>query len=113
MKKTEENSLLITFARPYLFEGKEYTQIDLSRLGSLTTGQLYELNKRFAVEQYISPRPEADLSYCCMVAAEVARLPQEFFDDLPAREGVKVKNEVMKFFLQEESVVSTPPACEN
>ena len=98
MSKTVETSRKITFSKVYKFEGKEYTEVDLSELDNLTTRQLGEVSKQFSTSEYITPAPEADINFCCMVAAKACSLPIEFFNNLPARDGVKVRIEVQTFF---------------
>lgn len=96
------NEYIVEFAKPYTFEGKEYEKIDLNGLENLTTGDLAEVSKHFSTNEYLTPRPEADVTYCCMLAAIVAHLPNEFFYKLPAKEGVKVRNAVQTFFQTED-----------
>lgn len=96
------NDFLITFKAPYHFEGKEYKTLDLAGLENITAEQLFEASSVFARNDYINPRPEADPKYCCMLAAAACGLPHEFFNGLPAREAVKVRNAVQSFFLEED-----------
>lgn len=88
----------IEFTKPYNFEGKEYTEIDLSGLVNLTTADLMEVDKLFNTSEYISPFPEMDSKYNCMLAARAAKLPIEFFYGLPIKDGRKVANIVKSFF---------------
>lgn len=92
----------VKFSKPYTFEGKEYTELDLEGLEDIKTSQLSEVSKQFATNEYITPRPEADVTFCCMIAAEVAHLPNQFFNDMPIREGIKVRNCVQNFFQKED-----------
>lgn len=98
----ENNDFIVKFKKAYSFEGKEYTEINLSGIEDLTTDQLAEVSKRFSTTEYITPRPEADATYCCMIAATVAHLPMQFFNKLPAKEGLKVRNVVQAFFQAED-----------
>lgn len=98
---TKDNKYVVSFAAPYTFEGKEYKTLDLSGLEELTSEQLFEVSKLFSTESYITPRPEADPQYCCMIAAEVCHLPKNFFDRLPVREMLKIRNMVQDFFQSE------------
>lgn len=97
-----DNKYLVTFSKPHSFEGKEYTELDLSGLEDITTRQLADISKHFSTTEYITPRPEADLQYCCMVAAEILHLPKQFFDGLPAKQGMKVRDVVQGFFQAED-----------
>lgn len=98
----KNNEYKIKFAKPYQFESKEYTEIDLSKIEDLSTRQLADATKQFSTSEYITPRPEADVNFCCIIAASVCSLPQQFFDDLPAKEGVKVRDVVQTFFQRED-----------
>lgn len=97
----KNNEYLVTFSKPYTFEGKEYKTLDLSGMEGLTSEQLFDVSRTFSTGDYINPRPEADPKFCCLVAASVCKLPIEFFDGLPLREGVKVRNAVQTFFQSE------------
>ncbi len=88
----------VIFNKLYKFEGKEYTELDLSKLDDLTTSDLMEIDKHFNTTEYISPIPEMDTKYDCLVAARACSLPIEFFNNLPAKEGKKVANAVKSFF---------------
>lgn len=93
-----ENNFIIKFDKPYNFEGKEYEEIDISNIENLSTRQLAEATKQFSTSEYITPKPEADVNFCCIIAAEVTKLPREFFYNLPAKEGIKVRDLVQTFF---------------
>lgn len=90
---------IVKFAKPVKFEGKEYTQIDLSGLDDLSTRDICELQKRHAALGIVAPVIEMDCTYAQLVAAKVTNLPVEFFYSLPAREGGKVKQAVQQYFL--------------
>ncbi len=92
------NEHLIEFKNPYLFEEKEYTQIDLSGLESLTAKDLIDAEKQFAAGGQVAAINEMSIGYICIVAAKASKQPVEFFDKLPANEAIKVKNAVTSFF---------------
>jgi hypothetical protein len=89
----------VKLRKPYEFEGKSYTEIDLGGLEDLSTAQLKEADKRFTREGNIAAVNEVTLGYACIVAHLVTGLPMEFFDGLPARAGTALKNTVAGFFL--------------
>lgn len=89
--------MILKFTKPYNFEGKEYTEIDLSGIDNLTTGDLIQLDKQFAQTGQMAMVNEVTTAYCSLVASRVTGHPIEFFDRLPAREGLKVRNEVANF----------------
>lgn len=94
----EETSLLIKFAKPYMFEGTSYTEIDLSGLESLNAASMIDVNRRMARGQSgIDVLPEVSLEYAVNIAAKATTQPIEFFLGLPPKEAIKVKNRVMGF----------------
>lgn len=96
-----EGAGFIKFKAVYTFEGREYNGLHLEKLEELTSEQLFEASKRFSTSEYITPRPEADPKYCCILAAIVCGVPETFFDKLPPRECIKVRNAVQSFFQSE------------
>ena len=51
---------------------------------------------------YKMAMPEMDLQYCLYLAAFATGKPHEFFDQLKARDAVKVKNKIRNCFFVEE-----------
>lgn len=94
----EEESLVIRLKKPYQFEGKEYTEIDLSGLEELTAADMIALENQYDRKSPgINVMPEVKVGYAVMMAARAAKLPVEFFNGLPPKEAMKVKNRVMGF----------------
>lgn len=97
-EKTEDESLVINLKKPYKFEKKEYMEIDLTGLEDLQASDMIAVNKRMQrTSQGIDVMPEVSLEYACELAAKGAKLPVEFFMNLPPKEAIKVKNRVMGF----------------
>ena len=98
VEENEEVSMLIKFKKPYKFEGKEYTEIDLTCMEDLTGADMIAVNK---IMQRTSPginvMPEVSVEYAFYFAARAAKLPVEFFINLPPKESMKVKSRVMGF----------------
>lgn len=98
VKDDEENSLLIKFAKPYVFEGNTYTEIDLSGLENLNAASMIEVNRKMARGQSgIDVLPEVSLEYAVNIASKATAQPIEFFLCLPPKESIKVKSRVMGF----------------
>ena len=94
----EEESLVIKFRKPYMFEGKEYTELDLSCLEDMTAADMIAIENQYDRRHPgINVMPEVKIGYAIMMAARAAKLPIEFFDMIPQKEAVKVKNWVMGF----------------
>ena len=94
----EDESLVIKLKKPYQFEGKEYTEIDLSGLEELTAADMIARENQYDRKSPgINVMPEVKVGYAVMMAARAAKLPVEFFNGLPPKEAMKVKNRVMGF----------------
>lgn len=99
----EELSMKIVFKKPYVFEGKEYKEIDLSGLDDLQASDMIAVNKRMQrTAQGIDVMPEVSLEFACELAAKATKMPTEFFTGMPPREAMKVKNRVMGFLFGAE-----------
>lgn len=94
----EEESMVIKFKKPYNFEGKEYTEIDLSCMEDMTGADMIAINKLMQRSSAgIDVMPEVSVEYALYFASRAAKLPVEFFTNLPPKEAMKVKNRVMGF----------------
>lgn len=94
-----EVDLVLKFAKPYKFNGEEYTEVDLSGLENVTAGVLENVGKIFG-KKNPGANPalmEMNMQYCILLAQRVSKLPLEFFHGLPAREAVKLKTLVTNF----------------
>lgn len=102
--ENEEVSMIIKFKKPYKFEGKEYTEVDLSGLDDLQASDMIAVNKYMQRTSggVIDVMPEVSMEYACVLASKAAKLPIEFFTSLPPREAMKVKNRVMGFLFGSE-----------
>lgn len=99
----EEESLIVKFKKPYTFERKEYTEIDLSGMEDLTGADMIRIEKRYNRNNAgINVMPEVSEEYAILFAAEASGQPVEFFEHLPGREVIKVKNRVMSFLFGSE-----------
>ena len=101
-EEEDDVSLVVTLKNPYHFEGKEYTEIDLTTLESLTTNDMIAAERHYSRHTAISAMPELSFEYSMELAARATKLPVEFFFGLPPREGMKVKNRVASFLFGED-----------
>jgi len=92
------NEFLVTFKSPFTFEGKEYKNVDISGIKKLTTGDLIEADAQFGETGQFAIMNEMTTGYACIVAPQASDKPVEFFQQLPAVEGLKLKRIVMGFF---------------
>lgn len=98
--ETEDSvDLIVKFRRPYHFEGKEYTQVDLSGMEDVSAGALQNVGRALLKKRPgLNPSTiEMTMDYANMLAARVTSLPLEFFERLPGKEGMKIKTAVVGF----------------
>lgn len=96
-KQAEKKELVIEFKKPYVFENKEYTEVDLSGLEDLNGEDLIAADQELLATGKQAMVNELSLPYLLIVASKAAKKPSIFFEGLPAKETVKVKNTVMAF----------------
>lgn len=94
----KENKNIVELSKKITFEGKEYSEIDLSKLDELTTADLIQAQKILTRMGSVATVLETDYQYTMIIAHLATKLPLEFFDALPAKDGVKVKNRVSGSF---------------
>lgn len=100
--EVEQESTVLTFAKPYKFEGKTYEKIDLGGLENLTAEDMIAAEKFLSRSGIYSPIPEMSTQYVCEIASRVTDQPIEFFKGLPPKEVIKLKNRVTNFFYGED-----------
>jgi len=100
--EVEDNEYVITFKKPYIYEGTEHTSIDLSGLDNLKASDMIAANKVLDRSGSFSFLPEMSLQYAVIIAAKATKLPIEFFNGLHPKEAVKVKNKVVSFFFGQD-----------
>ena len=98
----EENPLLLKLPVPYTFEGVCYTKLDLTGVENLTAADLIRASD---IVERRKNRPtmvlELDMQYLFTCASFATGLPLEFFQRLPAKDAVSVKNAVSGSFFSE------------
>lgn len=88
----------VKFCRPYVFEGETFDGIDASCLDGLSTRDMMEIEKRFYKLGITTVNPENTLAYAKTVMQKASGLPIEFFEDLPAKDMMKIKRKIVNFF---------------
>jgi len=105
----EENSLVLKLKKSFQWEGKTYTEIDLSKLDTWTADNLITATKKFNAmtgadnNALAAIVPESNIEYDLFIAAEASGLPFDLFKALPAREVGPLKALIINFFLGEAS----------
>ena len=97
----DQEDLVLRFQKPYSFEGETFTEVDLSGLEDLSAADLCKVGKMVKKIDGVDPIAEMSLPYAIFMAARVTGKPLEFFQQLPAREAVKLKNLVVGFLYGE------------
>jgi hypothetical protein len=93
-----EGKYLVKFNKSYSFEGTEYNEIDLSGIENLTAKDLMDVDRIYVSMGQDATARETTLTYACIIASKATGKPIEFFENLPARESIKIKNMVVGFF---------------
>lgn len=76
---------MIDLGKPYKFEGKEYTEIDLSGLDKLTVKDAIDIQRQLFNEREVAAAmlTETTTAFARAVAAKATELPIEFFKLMP------------------------------
>lgn len=92
----EKNPLLIRFRNPYRFEGKEYAELDLSGLDSLTVQDAVDAQRQLfnQQEEATSLLTETTTAFARVLAAKATGKPIEFFQQMPRGTWKAVGNTV-------------------
>ena len=93
-EEPEEESLVLKFRKPYKFEGVEYTEVDLSAMEDMTAADLCAVGKIMKKLGIVNPVAEMTVDYAIYMAARASGKPVEFFQGLPPKESIKLKNMV-------------------
>lgn len=98
----EENKYVIKFRKPFVWEDNTYTEIDMSGLEDLSAKDMIAAQRTMEKSGSINVLPEMSLEYACIFASKATKMPVEFFQALPPKEAIKVKNKVTNFFYGED-----------
>ena len=98
VNEAEDEEMYIKFRKPYKFEDETYEGVDLSGLEDLSAHDMIATQRAMERSGSINMIPEMSLEYACIFASKATKLPVEFFQWLPPREAIKVKNRVTSFF---------------
>ncbi|AJQ29021.1 phage tail assembly protein [Pelosinus fermentans] len=90
---------VITFNKPFIFEEKEYTELNLD-LEALTGKDLLEASREVRTIGETSPVVELSKSYYAVVGAKAAKVPIDLVLALPAKEFSQLTVEVQSFLFE-------------
>ena len=96
---TEQEDLILRFAKPYKFGGQEYTEVDLSGLEDTTAGDLARCAKITTRKHkgLNTATLEMTTEYSITMAHIVTKLPLEFFEHMPSKSAIELKGIVVGF----------------
>ena len=101
VEETTENGdkIIIKFAKPYMFEGAEYKEIDLSGMKKMTILDIVDIQKQLFSEKEVaaSVLAETSTAFARKVAAKATKMPIEFFQLMPRNLSRAVQRTVMAF----------------
>ena len=88
-----ERAHVVTFSKPYKFEGKEYKEIDLGGLEKLTVQDAVDAQQRLFGQQEVASSLvcETTTAFAMEIAAAASGMPIEFFRYMPRGTGKEVK----------------------
>lgn len=90
--------MIIKLSKPFIFEGKEYTELNLD-LDSLNGNDMLSAEKEAKVIAGPSPVPELSKPFLAVIAAKAAKVPVDMIMALPGKDFSKVTIEVQDFLL--------------
>lgn len=101
-QEMEDDSYLVRFKKPFVFEGVSYDSVDLSGLEFLSAADMIATNKIIERGGTVNVLPEMSLEYACIISSRASGKPVEFFKALPPKDALKVKNRVTNFLFGED-----------
>lgn len=97
MENTAE--IIITFRKPFTFEGKEYTEIKLD-LDALSGKDVIDAEAEARAMGVRAIMLESAKAYQAIIAAKAAGVSVDLIQALPAKEFSSVTGEVQSFLLE-------------
>lgn len=97
----KQSELIVKLSAPYTFEGETVNEIDLSAMETIRGVDMVAVKNRSGTGK-ASPLPEMTMEFSLAMAAQVTEKPIEFFDNLPGRAAIRVKNAVTSFFFGDD-----------
>lgn len=95
--KDEEKSGVLIFDKPYIWEGKEYTSVDISVIENLRGIDLVDAQQFTGSGISTNVNVEYDLKTIMFLASRATGKPVEFFENLPIKEAIKLKYKAISF----------------
>jgi hypothetical protein len=83
-------------AKPFTFEGAEYTELDID-LDGLKGSDLVNIEQELTAKGVATVMPEISKQYQMHVAARAAKVPVELIEALPMKEASAITVKVVNF----------------
>ena len=92
----DEGKIAVKLGKPYVFEGKEYGEVDLTGLNKLTIKDAIDTQRQLFGEQEVAAAVlcETTTAFARSIAAKATGLPIEFFKLMPRGAAKRVAAEV-------------------
>ena len=91
------SEIAVKFEKPYKFEGKEYTEIDLSGIEKMTVSDLIDIQKELMSEAASSFVMETTASFAQVMATKASGTPVELFKLMPRGKIKQVQTAILKY----------------
>lgn len=91
------SEIAVKFEKPYKFEGKEYTEIDLSGIEKMTVSDLIDIQKELMSEAASSFVMETTASFAQVMATKASGKPVELFKLMPRGKIKQVQTAILKY----------------
>ncbi len=88
---------VIVFDKPYNWEGKEYTSVDITKMANKKGIDLIEAMQGKGKGLYTRVNGEYDLKTIIFLINRATGIPMEFFEYLPIKEVIKIKYKAISF----------------
>ena len=93
----KDKAMEIKLAKPYVFEGKEYDEIDLTGMENLTVQDAIDAQGALTGQAATMILPERSTAYIARLAAKATGKPVEFFELLPVGAARKLRGAFLQF----------------
>ena len=91
------SEIAVKFEKPYKFEGKEYTEIDLSGIEKMTVSDLIDIQKELMSEAASSFVMETTASFAQVMATKASGKPVELFKLMPRGKIKQAQTAILKY----------------
>lgn len=114
-EQQESRKDVLVFNRPYMFEGTEYKEIDLSGIKKLTIMDAIQAQKMLFGQQEFATAvlTETTTAFARSIAAKATGLPIEFFKLMPRGRNAEVVNAVQNYMNVEQKTENHVMEFEN